>query len=183
MDFVARARAVVRGFVGAGPLYTPETAPPAPVAIAFGASVRGGRPGSFVEGRLQACLDLYRAGTVSTVLIAGNAGGSSGDEIAVMRGWLRERGVPDEAMLADGRALDTYRACLHAREQFGVRRVLVVSQFFHARRAVALARYLGLDADAVRAGCETRWRVWLRNLAREYLLSRPKAALDIARNR
>lgn len=180
---VARARSSVTGLTGSGPLYTPETAPPAPVAIAFGASVRGGRPGSFVEGRLVASLQLLRLGKVDKILVSGNAGGASGDEIAVMTGWLRDRGVPESALLTDGAGLDTYLACRRARDEFGVGRVLLVSQFFHARRAAALARHLGLDADAVRASCWCTRRAWVRNLAREYVLSRPKAALDIARGR
>lgn len=180
---VARARSVVTGLTGTGPLYAPESAPPAPVAIAFGASVRGGRPGSFVEGRLAASLQLLRLGKVEKILVSGNAGGTSGDEIAVMTGWLRDRGVPESALLTDGAGLDTYLACRRARDEFGVERVLLVSQFFHARRAAALARHLGLDADAVRASCGCTRRAWVRNLAREYVLSRPKAALDIARGR
>lgn len=183
MGSAARVRAALRGLTGSGPLYSPETAPSAPVAITFGASVRGGRPGSFVEGRLEASLQLYRLGKVQRILISGNAGGTSGDEIAVMSGWLLARGVPAHALLTDGAGLDTYLACLHARDRFGLGRVLLVSQFFHARRAAALARHLGLDADAVRAECGCTRRAWVRNLAREYFLSRPKAALDIARAR
>lgn len=180
---VSRLRSVVTGVTGLGPLHSPESAPPAPVAIAFGASVHGGRPGSFVEGRLEASLQLYRLGKVERILVSGNAGGESGDEIAVMTRWLRERGVPDSALLTDGAGLDTYLACLRARDEFGLGRVLLVSQFFHARRAAALSRHLGLDADAVRAHCGCSRRSWVRNLAREYFLSRPKAALDIARGR
>lgn len=183
MAYVTRLRGAVAGLAGSGPLYSPDDAPPAPVAIAFGASVRGGRPGSFVEGRLEAALRLYRIGKVQRILVSGNANGLSGDEIEVMTRWLRERGVPDEALLTDGAALDTYLSCVHARDRFGIDRVLLVSQFFHVRRAVVLARHLGLDADAVRAEAGCTRRAWVRNLAREYLLSRPKAALDIARNR
>lgn len=183
MAFVTKLRRVASGLTGAGPLYSPEGAPCAPVAIAFGASVHGGRPGSFVEGRLEAALRLYRLGKVQRILISGNANGTSGDEIAIMSTWLLARGVPQEALLTDGAGLDTYLACVHARDDFGARRVLLVSQFFHARRAAALARHLGLDADAVRAECGCTRRAWVRNLSREYLLSRPKAALDIARTR
>lgn len=178
-----RLRSIVTGITGIGPLHRPEEAPSAPVAIAFGASVRGGRPGSFVEGRLEATLQLYRLGKVERILVSGNAGGTSGDEIAVMTAWLRDRGVPASALLTDGAGLDTYLTCRRARDEFGVDRVLLVSQFFHARRAAALARHLGLDAVAVRAECACSRRAWVRNLAREYLLSRPKAALDIARGR
>lgn len=179
----SRLRSAVTGITGTGPLYAPDEAPSAPVAIAFGASVRGGRPGSFVEGRLEASLQLLRLGTVEKILVSGNSEGLSGDEIAVMTGWLRARGVPDEALLTDGAGLDTYLSCLRARDEFGIDRVLLVSQGFHARRAAALARHLGLDADAVRAECGCTRRAWVRNLSREYFLSRPKAALDIARGR
>ncbi|GAB3131185.1 hypothetical protein GCM10027289_16990 [Tsukamurella serpentis] len=179
----ARLRAIAGGITGAGPMYEPARAPSAPVAIVFGASVRGGRPGSFVEGRLEASLQLHRLGKVQRILVSGNAGGTSGDEIAVMTRWLLERGVPESDLLTDGTGLDTYLSCRHARDEFGLRRVLLVSQFFHVRRAAAIARHLGLDVDAVRAGCGCTRRSWVRNLAREYLLSRPKAALDIARLR
>ncbi|MDF0528521.1 YdcF family protein [Tsukamurella sp. 8F] len=177
------ASSVARGLRGDGPLYGPDDAPPAPVAIVFGASVKGGRPGSFVEGRLEAALALYEAGRVQRILVSGNAGGTSGDEIEVMTGWLRSRGVPASALLTDGVGLDTFLTCRHAREDFGLTRVLVVSQGFHARRAVALGRHLGLDVDGVRAPCDCTRRAWVRNRAREYLLSRPKAALDMARHR
>ncbi|GAA1000072.1 hypothetical protein GCM10009551_070610 [Nocardiopsis tropica] len=183
MAYVTRLRDAVAGLTGSGPLFSPDDAPPAPVAIAFGASVLGGRPGSFVEGRLEAALRLYQRGAVQRILVSGNANGTSGDEIEVMTGWLRARGVPDDALLTDGEGLDTYLACRRARDLFGVHRVLLVSQFFHARRAAALARHLGLDADAVRAECGCTRRAWVRNLSREYLLSRPKAVLDITRNR
>lgn len=167
----------------AGHLYAADGAPSAPVAIVLGARVRGGRPMKFLRGRLDATVDLVRAGAVSVVLVSGDARGRSGDEIAAMTAYLVEAGVDPGRIVADPYGLDTYDTCVRAARTYGIRRALVVTQPFHLPRTVALARRAGIDADGVRAGRAGGRRTTLvKNSIRE-LLSYPKAARDALRRR
>ncbi|WP_241665725.1 SanA/YdcF family protein [Prescottella subtropica] len=164
-------------------LSVPATAPAAPVAIVFGARVADGWPMRFLQGRLDAAVALVRAGTVSVVLVSGDAHGHSGDEIAAMTGYLVAAGVDRWRIVADPYGLDTYDTCVRAARTFGIRRALVVTQTFHLPRTVALARAAGIDADGVRAGIAGgRLRTLVRNSVRE-ILAYPKAVWDVATRR
>jgi vancomycin permeability regulator SanA len=67
---------------------------------------------------------------------------------------LVAQGVPARRIVADPSGLDTYDTCLRARDVYGVRRALLVSQPLHLPRAVTLCRTLGVDADGVAARCD-----------------------------
>jgi vancomycin permeability regulator SanA len=134
----------------------PGRAAQAPVVIVFGAQLeRGGTaPKLFLKGRLDTALDLVRAGKAKAVLVSGDANGSSGNEVAVMSRYLVDHGIPAHRIVADGSGLDSYDTCKRARDVYGVRHALLVSQRFHLPRAVALCRGLGVDADGVAARCD-----------------------------
>ncbi len=167
----------------AGRLHDVDAAPDAPVAIVLGARVRGGRPMKFLRGRLDATARLVLDGRASVVLVSGDARGRSGDEIAAMTEYLVEVGVDPRRIVADPYGLDTYDTCVRAARTFGIRRALVVTQPFHLPRTVALARRAGIDADGVRAGrAGGRTSTLVKNSIRE-LLSYPKAARDVLRDR
>jgi len=168
-----------------GHRFTAADAPSAPVAIVYGAQLEPDRirPKPFLAGRLNVAVDLWQRGLVQAFLLSGDANGESGDEIAAMTRYLVEHGVPAERIIGDGYGRDSYDTCVRARDVYGVRRALLVSQGFHLPRAVTLCRSLGIDADGVEAGCVgcTALRT-VRNLLREPGADL-KAAADLARNR
>jgi vancomycin permeability regulator SanA len=154
-------------------------APSAAVAIVLGAKVIDGRPDSYVQGRLDAAIDLYRSGRVQRILNSGNGRASAGNEPAVMRWYLEEAGVPSSDITDDPHGYDTAATCRRAYHQFGVRSALVVTQSFHVGRAVALCRDSGIDALGVIADCDcSRWSI-ARNHVREAVLARPRALLTM----
>ena len=159
-------------------------APEAPVAIVFGAELRpDGTPKPFLAGRLDTGAELYRAGKVRAVLVSGDGGGNSGDEVSAMQRYLTARGVPADRVVADPHGLDTYDTCARAHQVYGVRRALLVSQDFHVPRAVALCRHLGIDADGVAGRCDgCRDKTLWRNRVRE-VPAALKAAVDALRDR
>ena len=134
----------------------PGAAPQAPVVIVFGAQLeRGGTaPKLFLKGRLDTAIDLVRGGKARAVLVSGDAAGTSGNEVAVMSRYLVDHGIAGHRIVADGSGLDSYDTCKRARDVYGVRHALLVSQRFHLSRAVALCRGLGVDADGVAARCD-----------------------------
>jgi SanA protein len=73
-----------------------DAAPPSDVAIVLGASVyASGRPSAVVEDRLATALALFRAGKVRKILVSGDHGHVSYDEVNAMRRWLASAGVPE----------------------------------------------------------------------------------------
>ena len=154
-------------------------APVAPVAIVLGARVRNGRPMPMLAGRLDTAVELVRLGRVESVLVSGDGNGTSGDEITAMTDYLVDRGVAAERIVGDPLGLCTYDSFVRAVQIFDVRRALVVTQRFHLWRSVALCRALGIDAVGIVAESNCRRITLIRNLAREWVLSEPKAVLDM----
>lgn len=151
----------------AGHRYDVADAPAAPVAIVLGAEV--GTP--FLRGRLDVTVQLVATGKVRSVLVSGNAAGSSGDETTTMTSYLVSRGVSPTKIVVDPYGLDTYDTCARAVRVFAVRRALVVTQPYHLPRTVALCRSLGMDADGVNATCDCGFLILLKNQVREWLAS------------
>ncbi len=98
-------------------------APSAPVVIVFGAELApdGQRPKPFLAGRLDVAAELVRAGKAKAVLVSGDGGGRSGDEVTVMSRYLVERGVEQRRIVADPHGLDSYDTCARAAQVYGIR--------------------------------------------------------------
>ncbi len=136
-----------------------------------------GSPGDYVRGRLDTALELYRAGGVDRIINSGNGSEEAGNEPAVMRRYLEERGVASRVITDDPAGLDTAASCRRAREVFGVDDVVIVTQGFHLRRAIALCRDQGVDARGVAARCDCPAWTLVRNHVRETVFAGPRALL------
>ncbi|MDK9499218.1 YdcF family protein [Streptomyces katrae] len=159
-------------------LRTTAAAPDAGVAVVFGAGLWKGRPTPYLAYRLDAAVELYRAGKVKVVLVSGDNSRTEYDEPGAMRTYLRERGIPDDRIVSDYAGFDTWDSCVRVREIFGVRRAVLISQHFHIHRAVALCRAAGVDSYGVGVDDEHD-STWYYGGARE-VLAAGKAALDAA---
>lgn len=163
-------------------------APPSGVALVFGAGLAGGEPSPILAQRLDAALELFRAGKVQRVLLSGdNWSDRFHDETQAMRDYLLAQGVPPEALLMDDVGLSTYDTCARAIEVFQVRRALLVTQAFHLPRALFIANSLGMDAHGVaadedrRSGARYRVREFFsRPLAMAMVWVRPKPTSESA---
>lgn len=161
-----------------GRVFSTKDAPPAPIAIVFGAAVVSDEePGSYLKGRLDAALKLFQEGMVETIIVSGDAIPPGDDEVAVMRHYLQDKGIPPERLIDDPRGFDTDDTCRRAHTIYGVQRGLLVTQDFHVPRAVALCRAWEIDAFGVVAGCDCSTQSLVRNYIREAFLSRPAAFL------
>lgn len=150
--------------------------------LVLGSLVSDGEPGSYVRGRLDTALELYRTGAVARIVVSGNGDADAGDEPAVMRGYLESHGVPAAVIVDDPAGYDTDRSCRRLREVVGdaaSNPVVIVTQDFHVSRAVTLCRAAGVDARAVVASCECPWPTVLRNHVRESLFANPRALLSM----
>ena len=155
-----------------------EEIPHREVGLLLGTNPKGRRGGAnmFYNYRIDAAVELYEAGKVDRILISGAKKGAGYDEPQAMREALVVRGVPDSILVLDGQGFHTIESIVRAKEVYEVDSVTVISQEFHNRRSLFMAKHNGLDAIAYNAANTTilRWRVimFLRERA-----SRVKAVL------
>lgn len=127
--------------------HTLDDAPTTPVALVLGAGLLAdGTPSPALRARLDDAIALVERGTVRVLLVSGDNGTVDHDEPTAMRDYLVAHGVPASKIVLDYAGFSTWDSCVRAKEVFGVRRVLIVTQPFHLPRAVFLCRHAGLDA-------------------------------------
>jgi SanA protein len=125
----------------------------AQVAIVPGALVRSdGTMSSMLRDRVAGAVALYRAGTVSRILVSGDHHRLGYDETDTMRDAVLAAGVPADAVFTDYAGFDTWSTMQRARRVFDVRSAVVVTQGFHAARAVDLGLAAGIDTQALTVG-------------------------------
>jgi SanA protein len=126
---------------------------PAEVAIVPGALVRSdGTMSAMLRDRVAGAVALYRAGTVSRILVSGDHRRLGYDETDTMRDAVLAAGVPADAVFTDYAGFDTWSTMRRARQVFDVHSAVVVTQGFHAARAVDLGLAAGIDMQALTVG-------------------------------
>jgi len=129
-----------------------DDAPSTSAAIVLGASVVRGAPSPVLAARADEAVALYQKGKVSKILVTGDNGALSHDEVTPVRKYLLASGVPARDIFLDHAGFDTYSSMYRARAVFGVRTATIVTQSFHMPRALFIARRLGIEAYGVAAG-------------------------------
>lgn len=125
---------------------------PRRVAIVFGAGLwRDGTPTPVLRDRVRTAANLYFEGKVEKLLMSGDNRFINYNEPEAMRQYALSLGVPDEAMVLDYAGRRTYDTCYRARDIFGVRSAILVTQEFHLPRAIFLCNMLGVDGVGVPA--------------------------------
>ena len=121
---------------------------PADVGIVLANAVRwDGRPSERLQARLDKAVELYRQGRFPIILVSGGVAGRGHNEAVVMRAYLLEQGIPEDRILVDATANNTYLTAQHAaaimRER-GMRRAMVITQYFHITRTKLALRRFGV---------------------------------------
>lgn len=157
--------------------------PPADVALVLGTAktVAGGRANVFYNTRVMLAARLYHAGKVRGIIVSGDNSRADYSEPDDMRRDLVALGVPGRFVTCDYAGFSTLDSVRRVGRVFGQSRVIIVSQRFHAERAVFLARCDGLDACGCAAADATRW--WQARVRLREVLARGKALLDVALRR
>jgi uncharacterized SAM-binding protein YcdF (DUF218 family) len=137
------------------------------VAVVLGTQVlSGGRPSRTLEARVRHAAWFHREGKVGLLVPTGGLGDHPPSEAEVMARILREEGVPEDAVLLEDRALNTWdsaRLVAEMADKLGVKSVVVVTDPLHCVRTVAAFRKAGLMARAEPVYSSPMWRgKWLR---------------------
>lgn len=138
--------------------------------LVLGSSVYGNTLAPTVENRVLTGLALYEGGASDRLLMSGDHGKKDYDEVNSMKQYCVDKGVEPNVIFLDHAGFSTYDSMYRARDIFGVRKVIIVTQGYHFYRAVYIARALGLEAYGVAAdGPDHSFLSDLRNQVRESL--------------
>ena len=108
-----------------------------------------GTPSHMLEDRLRRSVALYDLGTAPKLLMSGDHGTESYDEVDAMKRYAVDAGVPSRDVFMDHAGFSTYESVYRAKAIFGVERVVIVTQEYHLYRALMIARQMGLEAYGV----------------------------------
>lgn len=110
-----------------------------------------GRPSDMLADRISQGVALYESGTSPKLLMSGDHGRADYDEVNAMRETAVQAGLPADDVFMDHAGFSTYESMYWARDVFGAKRIVIVSQEYHLYRALYVAKRLGLDAYGVSA--------------------------------
>jgi SanA protein len=147
-----------------------DQVPPGPVALVLGAGLwPDGSLTPILADRVATAVELYQAGKVQKLLCSGDNRFVDYNEPQAMKDYAVRLGVPEADVVLDYAGRRTYDSCFRARAIFGVARVVVVTQRFHAARALYTCEGLGLDAVALTADRRVYSAERVVWMTREYL--------------
>ena len=118
--------------------------------VVLGASVfADGTPSGILQDRLDDGIALYFAGVAPKLIMSGDNGTESYNEVRVMKQYAIAQGVPSEDIFCDHAGFSTYESMYRAKYVFGCQRIVVATQTYHLYRALWSAKSLGMQAEGV----------------------------------
>lgn len=104
------------------------------------------KPSPMLADRLEEGIRLYQEGISKKIIVSGDHGQDSYDEVNVMKNYLIDAGIPSEDIFMDHAGFSTYESMYRAKEIFGVEKMVIVTQEYHIYRALFICESLGIDA-------------------------------------
>ncbi len=108
-----------------------------------------GTPGNILADRLKTGVKLYKNGVAPKIIMSGDHSSEQYNEVASMKNFAVNAGVPSEDVFMDHAGFSTYETMYRAKEVFGAKKVVIVTQEYHLYRSVYIAEKLGMQAYGV----------------------------------
>ncbi|RYD21555.1 MAG: vancomycin high temperature exclusion protein [Verrucomicrobiaceae bacterium] len=126
--------------------------PETEVGLLFGTTDRvNGRENLYFRYRIDAAVKVWKAGKIRTLIVSGDNRSQYYNEPEKMRQALVERGIPADRIVSDFAGLRTLDSVVRAKQIFGAKEILVISQQFQNERAIYLAKANGIEARGFNA--------------------------------
>ncbi len=117
--------------------------------LILGAGVWGDKPSPMLEDRLVQGISLYNNGVAPKIIVSGDHGTEEYDEVNIMKQFAIDKGVPSEDIFMDHAGFSSYDSIYRAKEIFGAKKILIVTQKYHLYRALYIADKLEIEAYGV----------------------------------
>lgn len=131
--------------------------------------------------RIEAAVKLYKSGKVKRILISGDNRRKNYNEPDMMKADLVAAGIPANHIYCDYAGFRTLDSVVRAKKVFGLDAFTIISQRFHNERALALAKWQGIDAIGYNART-IKLKKGMKVQIRE-ILARTKMVLDMVINK
>ena len=120
--------------------------------IVLGCQVRSdGTPSHMLEDRLKRGVALYKGSAAPKLLMSGDHGTKGYDEVDAMKRYAVEAGIPSADVFMDHAGFSTYETVYRAKEIFGAKKVIIVTQQYHLYRAMYIAQAMDMEVYGVAA--------------------------------
>ena len=117
--------------------------------MVLGCGVSGSEPSPMLKDRLDTAIELYKMGAAPKILMSGDHGGEYYNEVGVMKLYAIKKGVPSEDIFMDHAGFSTYESLYRAKELFGIKKLVAVTQRYHLYRTVYLGKSLNINISGV----------------------------------
>ena len=117
--------------------------------LVLGCQVKeGGEPSHMLRDRLQRGVEVYELDASDKLLMSGDHGRTDYNEVETMKQYAIDEGVDSENIFMDHAGFSTYESIYRAKEVFGVKKMIIVTQKYHLYRALYIAEKLGIAKEA-----------------------------------
>lgn len=110
-----------------------------------------GTPSDRLKDRLTVGISIFKTGICDKILMSGDSEYADYDEVGAMKREALAAGITEEEILLDPYGLSTYESLIRFRDEFGGKRLVIVTQEYHLYRALYIAEKLGIEAYGVHA--------------------------------
>jgi uncharacterized SAM-binding protein YcdF (DUF218 family) len=153
--------------------------------IVLGAAIFGNQPSPVFRERINHGIELFQQGYAPVIIFTGGTGeGQQLAEAEVAKQYAEKQGVPADKLLTETNSSTTEQNLYYARQlaiEWGINRVIVVSDPLHMKRVMIIAQDMGFEAysSPTPTSKYESWQAQSKFLFREvyyyqrYLLRRP----------
>ncbi|MGM0379563.1 MAG: SanA/YdcF family protein [Bacillota bacterium] len=114
--------------------------------LILGAGVWNEKPSPMLKDRLDKGINLYKKGISKKILMSGDHGTKTYDEVNIMKKYAIDKNIPERDIFMDHAGFSTYDSIYRLKHIFKVKSVLIISQKYHLYRAVYIAKKFNLKA-------------------------------------
>jgi SanA protein len=92
---------------------------------------------------------VYLSGKAARLLISGNKNNRGFNEVLEMKNRILSKDIPETALELDFDGNRTWESVRRTKETYHLQKVIIITDAFHAPRAIFLCRHFGIDAVAM----------------------------------
>ena len=114
--------------------------------LILGAGVWNEKPSPMLKDRLDKGIKLYKEGISKKILMSGDHGTKTYDEVNIMKEYAIDKNIPAKDIFMDHAGFSTYDSIYRLKHIFKAKSFIIVSQKYHLFRTVYIAKKLNIKA-------------------------------------